>query len=254
MPPVRLISSGMMNNVAKCLLLLAALVACLPAQAEVRVMAKTLQKGLFNPPKCDGADECLCEADITYPVIEDMRDSEAQASLNASIRNAADQLKCQGLPAKKTSKGDSFSIKHSYEVTFQSAKILGLKFTDWAYEGGAHSNGSVEGQIIDLETGKVLAVDDIFGRTNIPAINKIIYDTLAPKAEGIFRDEVENRKESFIKDGKCQGCTLLAGKNGISVVFQSYEVAPFAEGNPEVVIPVRYVVYKPIVEALAVSK
>jgi hypothetical protein len=96
---------------------------------------------------------------------------------------------------------------------------------------------------IDLKSGKMLTVDDVFGQKNIAAVNQIIYDTLVPKAEGIFIDEINKRKGAFIKDGKCNGCTLVMGKDGINVIFQSYEVAPFAEGNPTVVIPDKYVAY-----------
>lgn len=231
-----------MNTFSRLLLLGGALFTCLPAHAQVHVEQKQLQKGIFSPPKCDG-DGCLCEADIKYPIITGMENTRAEETLNASIRKSAEQLECQGTAAKATGKGDNFSIWHGYEVTFQSPSILGLKFTDWAYEGGAHSNSQIEGMIIDLRTGKVLAVDDIFGRHNIAAINKVIYDTLAPKAEGVFIDEVNSRKDSFIKNGKCGGCTVIMGKNGISVQFQAYEVAPFADGNPSVPIPAKYVVY-----------
>jgi len=236
-----------MNKAAGFLLLFVTLSTCLPVQAAVTVTEKTLQKGLFSPPKCDDKDECLCEADIEYPLVEGMKDAEKQASLNVAVKKTAEQLVCKGEAAKTASKGDNFSIRHKYEVTFQSPDILSLKFTDWAYEGGAHSNSAIEGMIIDLESGKTLTIDDIFGRKNIKEINQIIYDALAPKAEGIFRDEVESRKDSFIKDGKCQGCTLVMSKNGIIVIFQAYEVAPFADGNPEVLIPVKYISYKALI-------
>jgi hypothetical protein len=207
------------------------------------VSEKTLQKGLFSPPKCDGASECLCESDIKYPVIGGMQDEAKQETLNADIRKSAEQLKCQGEAVKGESKGNNFSIKHNYEVTFQSPAILSLKFTDWAYEGGAHSNSAIEGMIIDLGTAKALSTNELFGDKNSAGVNQVIYDTLAPKAEGIFRDEVENRKGSFIKDGKCNGCTLVMTKDGLNVVFQEYEVAPFADGNPSVLIPAKYIAY-----------
>jgi hypothetical protein len=36
---------------------------------------------------------------------------------------------------------------------------------------------------------------------------------------------------------------LVLAKDGVDVVFQTYEVAPFADGNPSVTIPTTYVVY-----------
>lgn len=232
-----------MNKAIQLLLFLAPLFTAFSAHAEAVVVEKTLQKGIFSPPKCDGAEGCLCESDIKYPVIAGMKDAKKQEMLNADIERSAEQLKCQGTPIKDGVKGDIFSVTHNYEVTYSSPDILGLKFTDWAYEGGAHSNGTVEGMIIDLRTGDVLSVNDVFGAKNIADVNKIIYDTLAPKSEGIFHDEVEGRKGSFIKDNKCRGCTLLVTSDGVQVVFEAYEVAPFADGNPTIAIPAQYIAY-----------
>lgn len=232
-----------MNRIAiallPCLLLISS-----PAWADVTIDEKVLQKGIFSPPKCNNESGCLCEADIKYPVIGGMKDLQKETQINADILKSAEQIKCEGAPVQAANTGDNFSITHSYEVTFKSPEVLGLKFSETAYEGGAHGNSTIEGMIIDLDTGNVLSIKDIFGDSNIPAINQIIYDTLIPKAEGVFHDEVEGRKGSFIKDGKCQGCTILVNKEGIQVVFQAYEVAPFADGNPAVTIPAKYITYK----------
>jgi len=238
----------------KLLPLLAALFIALPAQAAVTVSEHTLQKGIFSPPKCDNNDECLCEADIRYPEISGMKDERRQEEINSGLKSSVEPLKCQGETARIASKGNNFSITHTYELTFQSPEIIGFKFMDLAYEGGAHGNNAIDGMIIDLGTGKTLAITDIFSEKNIPAINKLVYDTLIPKSEGIFHDEIENRKDSFIKDGKCQGCTIIISKDGIQVIFQAYEVAPFADGNPAVAIPAKYVSYPALTKALTAHK
>ncbi len=226
----------------------------LPAQADVAVSDNILQKGLFSPPKCGGASDCLCEADIRYPQISGMKDTKQQEAINAGIKKSAEQLKCEGTPAKTASKGDNFSVSHGYEITYQSPDVIGFKFTDWAYEGGAHGNGAVEGMIIDTATGKILSIDDIFGAKNIPAVNKVVYDTLAPKSDGIFRDEIESRKGNFIRDDKCNGCTLVMDKSGMDVIFQTYEVAPFADGNPSVPVPASLIAYPALSKTLSASR
>jgi len=240
-----------MNKAIKLLLLFAPLFAAFSAQADAVVVERTFQKGTFSPPKCDGAEGCLCESDIKYPAIVGMKDAKKQDALNAAMEKSAEQMKCQGTPVTAKGTGDNFSVSHSYEVTFSSPDILGFKFTDWAYEGGAHGNGSVEGMIIDLESGSILSANDIFGAKNLAAVNKIIYDTLAPKSEGVFRDEIEGRKGNFIKDNQCQGCTLVMTRDGVQVVFEAYEVAPFADGNPSIAIPAQYIAYPAITKAIA---
>ena len=40
---------------------------------------------------------------------------------------------------------------------FPRLQLLAFKFTDWAYTGGAHGNGSIIGVIVDLDKGKLLS-------------------------------------------------------------------------------------------------
>ncbi|HEU5047426.1 MAG TPA: DUF3298 and DUF4163 domain-containing protein [Rickettsiales bacterium] len=243
-----------MNIVLKSLLCFTLLCAAGAVQADVTVNSQVMQKGIFSPPKCDGTGGCLCESDIIYPSISGMRNADKQAAINDTIMKSAEQLKCQGTAVDAKSSADNFSVTHNYEVTFNSPHFLGLRFTDWAYEGGAHGNGTVEGMIIDLDSGKVLSPADIFDNKRIADVNRVIYNALAPKADGIFRDEIESRKDAFIKDGKCQGCTLVLDKNGVEVVFQAYEVAPFADGNPTVTIPAKDISYPALAASIGTKK
>ena len=237
-----------MNTCLALLLTVAFMFTASGVYAEVRVTDKLLQKGVFTSPECAGASDCLCEADIHYPVFSGLLNPETQDQLNDGSRKSAEQLKCQGKPAEAAGGNDHFSVKHTYEVTFQSQKLTGLKFVDWAYEGGAHGNSMVDGLILDNNSGKILSLAEILG-SHSAEVNHVIYETLAPKSDGIFRDEIENRKDSFIKDGKCKGCTIILSKEGVQVVFQAYEVAPFVDGNPAVTIPAQYIAYPAIAQA-----
>jgi len=251
------------------LLMLCLCFAASTANAAVTVEERILQKGLFAKADCKpdssdpGYDACRCDADIRYPEILNLPDAASQVALNANFKHAAEQAQCEGTPAKeaaksadkKTQDGGASSVSHHYEMTFHSPSLLSLKFTDWAYTGGAHGNGSIEGVILDLEKGKVLAIEDIIAAKDMAAVNQVIYDTLSAKPEGeVFRDQIESRKGKFIDDGQCQGCTLLLKPEGLEVVFQTYEVASFAEGNLEVPIPAQYISYPAVMAALAQQK
>ena len=82
-----------------------------------------------------------------------------------------------------------------------------------------------------------------------------IYDALSAKPEEeIFREQIEARKGAFLKDGDCQGCTLTLTPEGVHVLFQTYEVAPYGAGNTDVLIPVEYVNYEAVAKALKKQK
>jgi len=237
------------------------------AQAAVTVEEQILQKGLFAKADCKldptdpSYDACQCDADIRYPKIRGLNNEAAQASLNASLKHMAEQAICEGKqvadPPKAQGKDQRSpsSASHHYEVTFESPSLVAFRVTDWGYSGGAHGNGTVTGAIVDLKAGKILSLSDIFAEKDMLALNQAIYDVLSSKPEEeVFRDQVESRKGTFIVGGVCQGCTLTLAPEGIKVVFQTYEVAPYAAGNTEVTIPVQYVSNPAIVAALAEQK
>ncbi|MEI7669837.1 MAG: DUF3298 and DUF4163 domain-containing protein [Pseudomonadota bacterium] len=222
------------------------------AFAEVKIEEVQLQKGAFSVAGCDDASQCICESDIKYPKISGLKDSAKENAINESLKKSADQVKCEGETIKNIEKQENnFSITHNYETSYQSADILALKFSDFAFEGGAHGNGTVEGAIIDIVNEKILTVNDIFNEKDFSDINLFIYNALLPDSEGIFRDEIENRKASFIKEGRCNGCTIILDKKGLNVVFQTYEVAPFSSGNPAITIPIKYVSHPAIKTAIS---
>lgn len=232
------------------------------AEAVVSVNEQIMQSGQFlkancrSDPKTPDYDECLCDADVRYPQLSGVSDETIQAKLNAWFKDGASTV-CEGSAVPKPAKDapqpkEHGSISVHYEVTYSSPQLIAFDFTDWAYTGGAHGNGSVIGIIVDLSKGEFLTPTDIFGKKNMEAVNGVIYDALTAKPEGeIFRDQIEARKDAFIKNGECQGCTLTLTPEGVHVLFQTYEVAPYGAGKTDVLIPIKYVSNKAIVQALA---
>jgi len=245
-----------------------AITACMWATsaAAVIVNEQIMQKGQFTKADCQSNskepdyDDCSCDADIRYPQVVGMADGQTQEKLNDWFRKQAAKTVCEGSAVAQPTKDSKTTKSHAalsvhYEVTFSSPQLLAFKFTDWAYTGGAHGNGSVIGVIVDLSKGKLLSANDLFPAASMDAVNKAIYDALAAKPEEeIFRDQIEARKGAFIKNGNCIGCTLTLTPAGVHVLFQTYEVAPYGAGNTDVLIPAQYVNYDAVKQALAEQK
>ncbi len=238
-----------------------------PEAGGVKIEDRTWQKGLYVDITCRNNsanhttydadyDDCQCIADIHYPQISGLKDMAAQNAINESFKNMAVQAQCKGETNtdQSTSKQQD-SVSQHYETTLQTPGVIAFKFTDWAYTGGAHGNGSIDGVIIDVDKAKVLSLSDIFAATELAAVNKQIYDALSARSEDqVFHDQIEQRKDKFIANGECQGCTLTLDGEGIKVVFQTYEVASFADGNIEVPIDSKYLSNPTIVQALVKPK
>lgn len=216
-------------------------------QASIsKVKEQILQKGLFLSLDCKEkiTPDCLCEADISYPIISGLGNETTQAVLNQNFKKVAEaEYKCEGKPTKITEDIGKNEVFLRYKVTFESPEILSI--LNYGYEfgaGAAHGNESAEGFIIDVETGKKLSAKDIFGE-NIDQVNQVIYEKLIPIG---FPDKIKERKGKFIEGDICNDCSLFLSKEGVKIVFTKYAVTPGVEGNPEVLIPKKYITYPAI--------
>lgn len=220
--------------------------AAMPAHAELTIANEVLQSGMFAKAECtpegiEGFNECVCVADVHYPVLGGL-DPEKLKPLNAAFVTMAEKQKCEGKETQTESKDEPASSTFNFETTYQTPAMLGLRFESWSYTGGAHGNGAVGGVIIDLAQGRVLTLTDVFGKKGLPGVNKFIYDALSAEPEGeVFHDSIEAFNKQFVTETECKSCTVVLAADGLKVVFQTYAVASFANGPMEVMIPAQYI-------------
>jgi Deacetylase PdaC/Protein of unknown function (DUF3298) len=244
------------GRIAGFLAFLACMFGGFDARAEVSIENQTLQSGLFvqtgcKPEDVEGFNECACLADIHVPVIQGLADAEKEKQLNATFRSMAEKQKCEGKETQSEEKDEPASFIYNFEITYQSAALLGLRYESWSYTGGAHGNGTVEGMLIDLAQGSIIPLSDIFAATELPALNKYIYDALSAEPEGeVFHDAIEGFKGEFVTPAGCTSCTVALTDEGIKVIFQTYAVASFASGPMEVLIPEKLVSHPALSDAL----
>lgn len=224
--------------------------------ADVTVENQIVQNGLFAKADCkpegiEGFNECACLADIHAPVLQGLADGEKQKQLNAAFLAAAEKQKCEGKEAQADGKAEPASATYNFDVSYQSPALLGLRYENWSYTGGAHGNGSVEGQVIDLAQGKIVPLSEILSVRMLPELNKYIHDALSAEPEGeVFHDSIEGFKGEFITPTECKSCTIILTDEGVKAVFQTYAVSSFANGPMEVLIPEKFVAYPAIQVAL----
>jgi len=211
------------------------------AHAEVSVKTQVMQQGLFRAKDCKPSEtevtpgDCLCKADIKYPIISGLGDKTEQDKLNAEFKKAAEQSKCDGDSTSAAEKEMQNWINQESTLSFNTPEIIAIKTAVHQYSGGNHDSVYVDGLIIDVESGKILTPKEIFGK-NLPTVNQAIYDAMIKIGEGTFPEEIEARKGKYIQDDKCNDCSILLSDEGIKVVFQTYSLAASAYGMPEVAI------------------
>ncbi|SDY42988.1 protein of unknown function [Proteiniborus ethanoligenes] len=163
--------------------------------------------------------------DILYPMVYGLRNSEAQRRINDEIYslmlNIAAELRRPDLVTY---------ITGSYELKANQRDFLSLTLGQLGDFGGAHPMTIIKGLNMDVSTGKVYALKDLFKPNSnyIERISKIVEEQIEERGimlldefKGISPDQ-----DYYIVD------------NSLIIFFQLYEITPYVAGFPYFPIPI----------------
>ncbi|WP_114571707.1 DUF3298 and DUF4163 domain-containing protein [Exiguobacterium flavidum] len=124
----------------------------------------------------------------------------------------------------------NYTFDSSFKVKSGNAKYWTLQHFNYSYTGGAHGMGGTTLYNFDRKTGKrVTIADALKSSLNIKKVHTYAYNYMKDR-ERFFVDKPSDFK--LTRDTQ-----FYFTPSGITLVFQSYEVASYADGYPEVKIP-----------------
>jgi hypothetical protein len=126
-----------------------------------------------------------------------------------------------------------------YVVTYESPTLISIMFTNSLYiAGAAHPNSWVTSLNFDLITGKPYSLSDMFSSSTpyLETISEYCINELSEQ-ETLQMPEGAQPEEMNYSHWNITG-------QGIRITFNPYQVAPYAAGIPQVLVP--YEVLKPI--------
>ncbi|MCY6485014.1 DUF4163 domain-containing protein [Clostridium aestuarii] len=129
-----------------------------------------------------------------------------------------------------------------YQVFYKENNILSISVTFGEYTGGAHGYCEMKTYNVDLETGKEIALKDIFkdGTNYKDIINKEIKKQRAAAAKQL-KEDVEKNGEEYSEEnalyfqfkGISEKQSFYIQQGSIVIYFGLYEIAPYSSGIPE---------------------
>lgn len=113
------------------------------------------------------------------------------------------------------------------ELVFQSSNIISLAITAYVNTGGAHGNTTITFLNFDAQTGKQLSNEDLF--KNIEAFK--------PVAKTYFDKAVTDKSILFEPESFQLPASIGVSEEGLILLYNTYEIAPYATGIIEFTIP-----------------
>ena len=106
----------------------------------------------------------------------------------------------------------------------------------WAFTGGAHGNWGHYATNIDFNTAKILSDTALFAEGSEGEINRLLLSTLM-KDLGVSDIQVLKDSIYINPDAVVMNGNFYFQEDGITYIYQPYEIAPYANGETFVHLP-----------------
>ena len=174
---------------------------------------------------------------MSYPIVYLDHNQEAQDRINSDIYNY--------IGAFRTDYYDGKFVNgfFKYEVKYEDDDVLSLMIIDYRYYGGAHGLEKCIGLNYSKKTGQRLPLP-YFVRLRPGDISKVFSLPIYNRRNQHIPYRITKDFTPYTKDHK--GITdnfYLMGNGAIALIYQPYELAPYASGITHIVISAKYVDY-----------
>ena len=180
---------------------------------------------------------------LKYPYVTKGPSTSVRKTINADLTDFSkfayqNYLEVEALQKEETDPASckeypsmcNYTYSTSYKVSGNNSAYLTFTLSDYAYTGGAHGLGVKYGVNYSLKTGKEVPITGVLKTsTQMKKVEKYIYDKLKNN-KNYFVDRLSDVDVS-------KNTEYLMMKDGIKVIFQSYEIAPYSTGQPEIFVP-----------------
>lgn len=158
-----------------------------------------------------------------------------KASYNQYVKLIKEMEKFKKDPlCKESVSACQYEYITNYQVKYNQNNKLSILFSDYQFTGGAHGNTVITTYNFDLKSGKLLTLDDFLpSKEHYDKVTNYVIAYIKKHPEIFYANSEEFRDFKVTKD-----TNFYLADNGIELIFQQYEVAPYASGNPSIYIPV----------------
>ena len=132
----------------------------------------------------------------------------------------------------------AWDTSSKYEIVCRDADKVSYRATDYQYTGGAHGSTSVQVGTIDRRTGRKYKLDDIVPESRRGELLRRVREDIATHHyEAKSYAEWRARKESAFFDEPQLTENFYFDDQAIHFVYNQYEIACYADGIIEAIVP-----------------
>ncbi|WP_419881670.1 PdaC/SigV domain-containing protein [Peribacillus sp. B-H-3] len=181
-------------------------------------------------------------SDLSYAQVSGMKNKTAEKKINQILLNEAQRSYKSYLAIQadeKRDKGETWCTEFtcdyeyitSYKVKYNDGERLSLLVYDYTYEGGAHGMSYAEGFNFNSSGSRVKISNILTSKAKMEKVRTYAYNYLSKHEP--TRDFVQKRSDVPMNSNS----QFYFAHGGIYLIYQEYDVAAYAAGNPVLKIP-----------------
>jgi hypothetical protein len=212
--------------------------------------------------RCDTAKNSGVDVSVAYVLLKD--DSEGGRKINDSLRILAVNSVLSWLDSETVAQhpdaqtdldkaaslfasdydimrkdmgnlGGCWEVKTIADTLHANPKVVAVKYETFSYTGGAHPNSSVSFYNFDRQTGQMLTLEDVVSDTT--SLRNLVEKSFR-KQQAVAPGNNLEEKGYFLRDGQFfLPANFGIGAQGILFYYNPYEIAAYAVGPIQVMVP-----------------
>lgn len=121
------------------------------------------------------------------------------------------------------------------EIVFQTEKLLNIKLEYYVFTGGAHGYFGVKSFIFDIPSGRQLTKQDLFA--DLENFTLLVENKFRNKFQIDLTQNINSTGFMFENDSFHLSENIFITEDSILLVYNTYEIASYADGIQELIIP-----------------
>jgi len=200
------------------------------SSTKAKVVTKTYkEKKFLKYPQVSGVQSTAAQKKINTVLYKHIQGSyKRYLQLKKDMEDYKKEANCKEYPSSC-----AYDYSTSYKVKYNSKGKLSMIVLDRMYSGGAHGLGNVTTYNFNLKTGNQFKLNNILTtQSKFTKVTKYTKKYMANHPTIFFSDD------DMLHDFKVTNAnSFYFTDNGFYLIFQEYEVAPYAAGNPIIKVP-----------------
>jgi hypothetical protein len=186
-----------------------------------------------------GAPSEALRAALTREIDSFLVSSTGDSKQAATPEAAADQFLAEYRNARQESPDATppWILNRKAEIAYQDPKVVSLRLSEEISAGGAHGNSTVRYASFDPATGRRLGLADLVTPAGEARLTELGERELRKKHQIPPEQSLADAGFTFEGGAFALSDEVAVLAEGLVVYYNTYEIAPYAYGPTEIVIP-----------------